>query len=636
MLSTDRHTDRQTGIRSALLGVNNDILRVRGQKNHSRTIKKRIIADSVLEDMRKNRNWSWFRELQFRNSNKLNTIALFYRGNEISYGEMINKMINYGRSLKMLGIKKGDEIPISVSNIPEFVYLFGAISMIGAKANIFSDDFEKDYIEEIINSCNSSVIFIEDNKYKRLKEVIENTSITRIILMSLQDSLPKEGNPFFDLDKQHEELFKNKVDSIKRTNPMVIGVDEFESIGSEYSGEVEDKSVTLEDEFTITYSSGTTSNRPKGIVHAVRSYNIVSRFHDSEINHTPSMDMFNMQATLPTYSSTDLISGISDALTQGCRLALEPIYDKDFVVNSLLINTPSYLDLTKSFWLQFAKDILYNPQYSGVKIPSLTICFSVGEETVLNEEKLINAALKKVSAGRDLIKVPLSIVRLSVAGGDCEHGGIFYRLFRDYQNINPIHLFKKEPAGMVTFDMVDVAVLDKNGDFCMPYEIGRLVATSELDMVGYKNDPSATKNTIIYNSKGKKYVDCFVLAFADWEGMIHIIGREDAHLMEKYQISLLLKSMKEILSCEVIECDNHFVAHIEFQREKQDVKHNLIKVIRRCKKKLPEDTIGRLLFRVHSTEESFKLTHSGKRDLLVLKKEGVSRRCIKLKNNGIK
>ena len=156
------------------------------------------------------------------------------------------------------------------------------------------------------------------------------------------------------------------------------------------------------------------------------SFNLVSRFHDSEINHTPSMDMFKMQATLPTYSSTDLISGISDALTQGCRLALEPIYDKDFVVNSLLINAPSYLDLTKSFWLQFAKDILYNPKYSGVKIPSLTICFSVGEETDLNEEKLINAALKKVSAGRDLIKVPLPIVKLSVAGGDCEHGGIFF------------------------------------------------------------------------------------------------------------------------------------------------------------------------------------------------------------------
>ena len=160
------------------------------------------------------------------------------------------------------------------------------------RANIFSDDFEKDYIEEIINGCNSSVIFIEDNKYKNLKEVVENTSIAKIVLMSLQDSLPKEGNPFFDLDKQHEELFKSKVDNIKKTNPMVMGVDEFESIGSEYSGEIEDKSVTLEDEFTITYSSGTTSNRPKGIIHAVRSFNLVSRFHDSEINHTPSMDMF--------------------------------------------------------------------------------------------------------------------------------------------------------------------------------------------------------------------------------------------------------------------------------------------------------------------------------------------------------
>lgn len=62
---------------------------------------------------------------------------------------------------------------------------------------------------------------------------------------------------------------------------------------------------------------------------------------------------------------------------------------------------------------------------------------------------------------------------------------------------------------MVTFDMVDVAVLDKNGDFCMPYEIGRLVATSELDMVGYKNDPSAAKNTIIYERTGMGQWICF-------------------------------------------------------------------------------------------------------------------------------
>ena len=53
-------------------------------------------------------------------------------------------------ALSNFGLKKGDEVPMCVSNTPELVYLLLACSKLGLKPNIFGADFNKDYIQEII------------------------------------------------------------------------------------------------------------------------------------------------------------------------------------------------------------------------------------------------------------------------------------------------------------------------------------------------------------------------------------------------------------------------------------------------------------------------------------------------------
>ena len=616
-------------IRFDNLRINFDnLLEKRGKKLRLKKEKSKQFADGVINDLRKNRNWSWYKELRYRNENNLDSIALFYRGNEITYREMFSKMEEYAKSLKTLGVTREDEIPICMSNTPEFVYTLGAISMIGAKANVFSSDYDKDYLTEILKECSSKVVFIEDNKYLEISDIIKNSNYDNVVLSSLKDSLPNGKNPYEDLDKPHEELFKSKVSTIKKSLDNGLSVSDFCMLGRNYSGKVCDDSVTLDDIFTITYSSGTTSNRPKGIMHAVKSYNGVTRFHDPEINHTPSFKMFSMQATIPTFSSTDLMSGISDALTQGCRLSLEPIYDENFVVESLLINKPSYLDFTKSFWLKFAKDILYNPKYKNVEIPSLAICFSVGEPTSLSEEKLINKAFKKVKAGKELFHAP--ITKLSVAGGDCEHGGIFYKLFRAYSNLNPIHKIRKEDSGLGTFDAVDVAILDENGNHCAPYTIGNLVATSEFDMLGYKNNEEATDKFFVYDSDGKKYGDCTADAYLDYFGNVHFMNRKEKDKVSTSQISdSILKNLSDVLSCEVVNVDDYFVAHVELLPNIKNKNLSLCKINEKCVNDLGEDISSKILFRLHSTDESFKLTHSGKRDKLSLISEGISEKCVK-------
>ena len=597
-----------------------------GQKLELQRFNKKATAYRVIKDLYENRNWSWFSEIMFRNKDNFNSTALFYRGVEISYLEMVGKMQEYAKSLKTMGIKKGDEIPVCMSNTPEFVYLLGAISMVGAIANVFSSHFEKDYIKEIIDSCNVRTLFVEDNEYIEMNDVLKNVELDRIVMSSLSNSFANGKDKYEELDKPYERLFEDKSAFLSELDNRITTIKDFEKEGINYDGKIIED-VSLDDPFTVTYSSGTTSRRPKPIIHAVRSFNVVSRFHDHEINHTPSYRNFRMQVAIPTYSNTGLVSGISDALTQGCRLALEPIKDENFVVESLMINQPSYLDETKTMWLKFAKNILYNPKYKDVKLPSLFICFSVGEPTEANEEALINRALKKVNAGQELLKLPIPFVKLSIAGGDCEHGGYLYKLFRAYSNLNPVHKFKKETAGMGTFDMVDYAILDKDGNHCAPYEIGTLAATSVLDMIGYKNNEAANNEFYIRDIDGKTYGNCKVDSYIDLKGDIHILGRQTDD-KPTYNISnVILEDRKNVLSCAVIPVDDTFVAHIEFMPECKKPGTVLSNIHSRLLNSLGEEIANKVVYRIHSFEESFPINNSGKRDNLVLIEEGISDKC---------
>lgn len=600
-------------------------------KKHAKT---RTFIEEVLEEVEQNRNHTWFEEIYSRNQDNLDAPALFYRGTEISYREMFEKMKEYAKSLKAMDVGKGTEIPICMSNTPELVFLLGAISMVGAKANIFNDEFDKDYITEIIDGCNAQFMFVEDRKYPELQGAIANSHISKIIMTSLMDSLPKTGNPYEEYDKVHGQ-FKSTVLEHKQNNPNILDINEFMVQGEQYNGELF-ADVSLDDEFTITYSSGSTnSSRAKAIVHANRSFIAMGRAHDPEVQNTSSMRKYTVQAHIPTHSNTDIISGLSDSFMQGAKVALEPIYDKEFFLNSLLINKPTYIMATRSFWVDMAKKILYNPKYQGTKLNSLFLAFSVGEPLEKNEEKLINKALRKADAAKDMIPAPVSPAAISYAGGDCEHGGIFYVVFRAFQNKKPSQWFKKDAHGMKPFKIVETAVLDREGHEVAPYEMGRLVANSPCTMKEYKNNPEATQKFFIKDANGKVWGDCNVYGYKDEAGNVHMKGRIPATLEETppFMISdVILRDTKNILSCETIydEDSGYYIAHVEMQPEKR--KSDVATIVsgeKRCQKAFGEEFTRDIVYRIHSNEESFALTGCGKRNSHALRDEGLTEKCVK-------
>ena len=594
----------------------------------------------ALADLEKYHNHSWFDELCQRSDGRLDSTALLYRDNKISYLEMINKMFELAQALKAQGVNKGDEIPVCLSNTPEMVYIMGAASMIGAKINVFGPKFDKEYVTKILNGTHSPIAFIEDNYYEALKDSIQKSCVENVVLISLADSLKNGIHP---IDQEHADRFISKVEQLKKNDSHVCGFADFMKKASDYYGTI-GENVGLDDEFSITYTSGSTNSKhPKQIVHNNRSYIMMARHHDKDMSGGIDMSKFIFQAHLPTYSNTDLISCISDSLMQGSTVALEPINDKDFFIKSLMINQPHCVIGTTSFWIQAMKEIMYNPEYQDVTFPNLLLAFAAGEPMSVNEEFFLNRGLRKVRAGSKILPPFIKSTVMSAGGGDCEHGSIFYGILRRLYERKTKSGFYEE-AGNKLSDFAELAVLDQDGHYCGKNEVGRIVANSGCSMERYKDDPEATKKFFVQDAYGKTWGDCSVYGFVDKKNRVHVKGRipkEGEKIPTFFINDEMLKDQKNVLSSltahVVSDGEDYYVIHFEKMPGSTKSSTSIMQeALQRVHKKLGEEVSSHVLFREHSFEEAFALNGSGKRDYHACEDEGICDKTIQVAlSNGV-
>ena len=583
---------------------------------------KKEQAKRIIAEFEQSHNHSWYEELYNRNANTLNDVALYYRGNCITYKDLFERMRLLAGALQAIGVKKGTEIPVCLSNSPELVYVMGAASILGAKINVFSPSFPLDYIKDIVDGCDSCIGFFEDNHFAKIHSAVEATALNCYVLSSLGDSLPSgtSGN----VEGEGFVTFTSSVSQWTNHNPKAIWFYDFLHEG-EKKALVMSEPIRPEDEFTVTYTSGSTNAlRPKAIVQRVRSFCVIGRFHDPDVMHGMKFKNFRGLAIIPPHSNTDLISSISDTLMQGAVLAMEPVYNAKFFLDSLLLNQPCFVSATRSFWITAMKRLLSEEKFSRTKLPFLLMVFAVGEELNINEERFLNRALRRADAGKNFHHLPISPICFCVAGGDCEHGSILYQLFRAVTNFTFDRNAEKR-YGMTPFDFVDIAVLDSNGERLGANQVGRLVANSPCTMKCYKNNPEATNAFFIQDSNGKSWGDMSVFGYMDNKGRIYMRNRilDDSKKIPPFKIADEILRCKEILSCEVISSNEKYVAHVELA---PDCKENAKTVMRKAKlyvnKAFGADVSTALLFRIHSGVQSFLLTGSGKRDIKALIAEG--------------
>ena len=593
--------------------------------------KKGLKAIKALIDLEKNHNVSWYSYLKKRSRRYSNKTALFYRGNRITYSELIEKGEIIAKSLVKIGVKPSDEIPICMTNTPELVYILIAINKIGAKANIFGEQFNHEYIQEILNGCSSKVIFSDDSRYDFIKDVVENKKIENIVVTSLSDSIPDNVKECKDYEPELADYYNypNKVDFYKKQNLNVLSFSDIERIGKNSNNNFEYKG-NLETDFLITYTSGSTIiGKPKAIVHKNRSLIVSGRFHDCELSGNPDMKEFSCLAHIPPESNTDLIACISDILLQGWTVCLEPEYDHKKALDYIMLNKPNYLNMTTSFFIEAAKQYLIGKKFRNRKLDFIFTPFAVGEKLSPGEEKFINKFLRVSRAGSAIpvngFKFPF--ITLGAAAGDCEHGAIFYTLWKKFSETKS-RLFGVGECGLYPEAYVNATVLKKNhnGEYeeCDYGEFGLIVSNSFSNMDGYKNNPDATENLLVTDNLGRTWLSCNTCGYIDKLGGVHVKGRKEllfttigGKLISLYKLEeLITKDTKKVLSCQVIQKDDKVVAVIQPQFGVKSsavissVKNHILNEMDNC-------FMDNFEIVILPFEESFPLTHSGKRELLL-------------------
>lgn len=600
-------------------------------------MKKKMTKEEVLAEIYENRNHSWFSEIKNRSQKYLSKVALKYRGLNITFGEYIKKCENeWAPALKAAGICKGTEIVACISSTPEFCYLFGAASLVGAKINFVSSEFDSDYLYDIINKANSKYIFVgEDNindMYKTLKKLDEYTDKI-IIPIDLNNSL-NGVNPFQEITDKFDKFDKDLMLSNLRSLNNLESLDSFIERGHHYNGVVEED-VKLDDEFTISYSSGTTDgNRPKGIVHRNRHYIVMGRYHDPEISGLPNFKDSVTLSTIPTQSNSYIASILSDTLMEGACIALDPIISKEYFLYSMKINNPYMSIATTSSWLYTAKYYysLSKEQQKAFKFSNLFLPVCVGEPMSPGEEKLLNKFVFDTGCGTNITKLPFSITKMSICGGDCEHGSLFTRVLREYANLKKDKKID-EPIGLSTYDFVEVKALRKDGTYCDSNEYGRLVANSACTMVGYKDEPERTEKFYITDAYGKKWADLGCHGYLDKDNNVYMKGRisEDKSNIPEFLINdEIQKDAKNVLSSSVVQSGDNYIAYIEPQLFTNTSNCRIINnVVTRLYDKFGNNLVNNLYVNLVNHEDSFPLTACLKRDNNSLRQAGVTDVCFK-------
>ncbi len=416
--------------------------------------------------------------------------ALEFMGRITTYKTLVQNIENCAKALKTIGVRENDKVTIALPNCPQAIYMFYAVNLVGAVANMVHPLSAEKEIEFYLNESQSVTAITLDQFYGKFENIRKNTKVVNIIIASVRDELSKPLKAGYMLTEGR------KIKKIPKEAP-VIRWKEFMDMSRMcfYDYKVARKA---EDPAVILYSGGTTGTT-KGIVLTNLNFNALAA---QVVAANPIYRIGDrMLAAMPIFHGFGLGVCIHTMLAGGARCLLLPRvtpkeYAKKIVKCNFVAGVPTLFEA-----------LLRLPGMEKADLSKLKGVFSGGDSLSIELKKKLDKYLADHGAS---VTVREGYGTTETVTACC---------------LTPPHMHKEGSIG-IPFADTYIKIVKPDTDEELPYgEEGEILLAGPSVMKEYMNHPEETAQTLRKHADGLTWVYTGDLGVQDEDGFIYFKGR---------------------------------------------------------------------------------------------------------------
>lgn len=535
-------------------------------------------------------------------------IALEYFNNKITYETFVEKIIECAKALKVIGVKEGDIVSICMPNTPEALYMFYAVNMVGGVSNMIHPLSSEKEIEMYLNKTKSKFILTIDINYRKVINIINNTSVTKIIISSAGDSLKgfkKLGYSIFNTDitkaiKKIRQVFLKAFQ-----NREVMSFKKFILKGSSY---YEDYAVNRKDsDLAVILYSGGTSGVPKGIMLSNLSFNALAKQASLMVETAKAGD--SVLSIMPIFHGFGLGVCIHTPLYIGMKCVLIPTFKSNKLINLIRDIKPNFLVGVPTLFEALSNNDLKDGDFS-----SISTIVSGGD--IMDEENLdrYNEMFKKYGSSA---KIRVGYGLTEACAATC---------------LTPTGMHREKSIGIPFPDTIYKIVKIGTTKEADVMEDGEICICGPTVMQGYINEEEETLNTLKTHKDGLVYLHTGDVGCMDSDGFVYFRSRlkriiiSSGYNIYPSYIENVINKHEYVSSCSVIGVDDKYrgqiaKAFVVLKKEvklsdevEEEIKEHCNKYIAKYsmprqfefRKELPKTLVGKIAYTVLEEESKLK------------------------------
>ena len=420
------------------------------------------------------------------NRENLDTVALRYFDNKISYRALFNEIEKAACAFWNAGVRKGDIVTIMSIHTPETAIALYALNYIGAVSNFIYPTMTEKEVREVLKNTGSKLLLVLEPIMNKVFQSAEGIEIP-VILLSISDSMPLIMKTIYKIKTKEEKIQKNTVkwkEFISENQKARQNKDEVTK-ASDHNA------------VAVMVSTSGTTGEPKAVCLSNDSLNkLVAQDRKGLVEFKRGKDCLLI---LPPFIGFG-IAHIHILICTGVECILQIKLDQDSIVKSFFRYKP-YCFLTGPV---NADRII---KHKATDISSLRYFIGGGGEISEKQEKTINSFLKECNTE----------AIYSNGYGMTEAASILT------VNINEVS--KPRSIGIPLMNTVVKVVDIDTGKELMYGEEGELWFNSPCIMTGYYKNQDATDNVIVTDHEGKRWLRTGDIGTVDTDGFVFFKGR---------------------------------------------------------------------------------------------------------------